>query len=73
MVDELYVNELSATENALLDLELSDLELFDELFDLELSESESEPEPALLDSKVLDPVSVSVGVVSPLADLSLDS
>ena len=73
MVDELYVNELSATENALLDFELSDLELFDELFDLELSESESEPEPALLDSKVLDPVSVSVGVVSPNADLLLDS
>jgi len=71
MVDELYVNELSATENALLDFEL-DLELFDELFD-DLELSESEPEPALLDSKVLDPVSVSVGVVSPLADLSLDS
>lgn len=70
MVDELYVNELSAKERALLDLELPELDL-----DLELSESESEPElePALLDSKVLDPVSVSVGVVSPLADLSLDS
>ena len=70
MVDELYVNELSAKESALLDLELPELDL-----DLELSESESEPElePALLDSKVLDPVSVSVGVVSPLADLSLDS
>ena len=70
MVDELYVNELSAKESALLDLELPEFDL-----DLELSESESEPElePALLDSKVLDPVSVSVGVVSPLADLSLDS
>ena len=70
MVDELYVNELSAKESALLDLELPELDL-----DLELSESESEPEPepALLDSKVLDPDSVSVGVVSPLADLSLDS
>ena len=68
MVIELYVNELSAKESALLDLELPELDL-----DLELSESESEPEPALLDSKVLDPDSVSVGVVSPLADLSLDS
>ena len=70
MVYELYVNVLSDSEFAFLDLELSELELSDsELSDLELSDYE----PALLDSKVLEPDSVSVGVVSPNADLRLDS
>ena len=74
MVFESYVNVDSYSRFALLELELFDLELLDpELSDLELSDSEPELEPALLDSRVLDPDSVSVGVVSPKADLLLDS
>ena len=74
MVSESYVNVDSYSRFALLELELFDLELLDpELSDLELSDSEPELEPALLDSRVLDPDSVSVGVVSPKADLLLDS
>lgn len=75
MVSESYVKVDSYSRFALLELELFDLELL-ELLDFELSDlelSESEPEPALLDSRVLDPDSVSVGVVSPRSDLSLDS